>query len=201
MSAVTCGKCANKMNAQAIVCPHCGARREGAVQQKMSQEELRAFVDVAAPGYQAPRGLWKTLMWPHDETKGGVRTAETVLTVACLPFVLAGFSVIGIGRRLGRSRMLFAAPGEYAAAMYMTLIGSAVFALSVPYGVVLAIPEVLMLWARAWLRETSSRNYRLHALAKPEKPALPKPEQSVPKLVSAPPPQVQPSTSEPTLLK
>lgn len=215
MAAVPCDKCGNKMNAEAVVCPHCGARREGAGglgKVKMSKDELQALVAVAAPGYEAPRGLWKTLLWPHDETRAGVRTAETLLTIACLPMVLAGLGTIGVGRWLSRSKVLLAAPGEYGAAMFMTVVGGIGLLLALggeTYSLPIIAAEAGMLWTRAWLRHTSTRKYKLTAVAKAEpQPALPVAQarisgsqQTVPKLASPAPAPVQPSSGEPALLK
>ena len=209
MAAVPCEKCGNKMSADAGVCPHCGARRQAGGKVAMSKEELQAFVSVAAPGYQPSRGLWKTLMWPHDETTGGVRVAEALLTVACLPLVLSGLATFGLGRVAARQRVLFSAPGEYTAAMLMTFVGGASFILTLGfagYAFALLGLEIGLLWTRAWLRETSSRRHKLTAVEKPARKPLPSgAQQTVPTPPTIAPVPANPTTiassDEPSLLK
>ena len=202
MAAVPCDKCGQKMSAEALVCPHCGARRVSDGKVKMTKDELAALVAVTAPGHEDPRGLWKTLLWPHPETTGVTRTIEVMPTIACLPLVLCGLGTIGLGRTVSRNRVLITTPGEYGAATFMSLVGSIglVWWLHAdPLAWPLVAAEVAMLWVRAYVRQTSSRSHRLTAVEK----TLPRPQQSVPKLIApAPPPPSTPSTgSEPTLLK
>ena len=121
-----------------------------------------ALAHVSTPaGYQAPRGLWKTLFWPHDETTGGRRTADIALTLACLPLVVAGYATIGFMRLFAKGTE----PGEYASAFLMSIVGgiSMLFMLGL-YALPIVGGEVAALWVRAWLRHTSTRSYRLTAL-------------------------------------
>src|ERR1700712_754080 len=95
MAVVSCASCHQRMNAQAVVCPHCNARRTdittGTAGKKLSRDELRALIvsdEKLRPARS--RGVVSTLILPHPSTAGAARATELALTVVALPLVLAG---------------------------------------------------------------------------------------------------------------
>jgi hypothetical protein len=174
----------------------------------MSAEELRAFVQVAAPGYEAPRGIYTTLLWPHPETRGSRRTLEIVLTVACLPMVLAGMGMTRLARLTTR-RTLTQTPGEGGAVMLAILSGGiGLFFSLLGQGALTALGviavESALLCTRAYIRVTSSRAHKLLEVAKPDPRPRPSarslPVRSASGRIAAQPAPPPPS-GDPTLLK
>jgi hypothetical protein len=164
MPAVPCPSCGNKMSSDVAVCPHCGKRTAsagGLGNVALSADELRALATVTAPA-DADRGVLATVVLPHPETTGAARTAELALTVACLPLVVAGAMVFGLGRVFGRRTPT----GEAGAVVAMAAAGGVTLAWWLAdYGAVVAIgatlAEVALLAVRARIRVRASRGHRL----------------------------------------
>lgn len=129
MAPVPCPSCRKPMNAQAIVCPHCNARRAdapaGAGKKNLSPAEIRAMLVLDGPK-QPPGSALATLLMPHPSTTGTARTLELVLTLVSLPLVLSGALAMAISRS-GRARMqTVSGGGEAGPVILMILIGSGV---------------------------------------------------------------------------
>jgi hypothetical protein len=153
------------MSSDVAVCPHCGKRRAGVGgglgKVGLSADELRALATVTAP-IEADRGVLATVVLPHPETTGGARNAELALTVACLPLVVAGALVFGMGRVFGRRTPT----GEAGAVVAMAAAGGTTLAWwLLDYGAAVAIGgtalEVVLLAIRARIRVRASRGHRL----------------------------------------
>ncbi|HEX4420712.1 MAG TPA: hypothetical protein VH165_22510 [Kofleriaceae bacterium] len=130
MAVMPCPACQQPMNAQAVVCPHCNARRTDAAVglkgKQLSPNEIRALVltdDDIDPG---SKGLISTLVYPHPGTTGPARTAELALTVVCLPFVVAGALSMAISYYLRRNQYRNSR-GELIPVVYMTVFGGPTF--------------------------------------------------------------------------
>jgi hypothetical protein len=205
MAATDCASCGNRVNVEAVVCPHCGTRRATVTMAdaKLNKDEIRALLTVNTKGGEEDtgRGLLATMFLPHEQTIGRARTAELVLTVLTAPLVIIGIVGIALGRRRLRRR-LFAAKGEAISAGVMTLFGgisfySLVDLLKGPAGVLTAI-SIVALWVRAMIRSNAGswRTREMTQVAKPDKPEPAR--KSMPKLpparaVTAPSPVVRPS--------
>lgn len=202
MAAVPCGSCGNKMNSEAVACPHCGVKRAGAEgglgKVKMSEEELRAMVAIHAPGYREPRSLFKTLMWPHPRTRGAARGVEIALTIACLPLVLVGIMGMGIGRRYLKAMNDISEGGAVA---LMILVGGV--SLVLHWGWEFFIAQSAMLSARAYIRIKANKAYDMLALADADPEPIPearaeiRPSKPLPASPSQPMPVVAPKISAP----
>lgn len=127
MAILPCPACHKPMNAAAVVCPHCAARRTdiptGTANKALSPDEVRALLvsQMMLTPPPAP-GLLPTLVLPHPSTTGAARTAELVLTVLALPLVALGALTLAVTR--GRKRReAEAARGELAPVMAMLGIG------------------------------------------------------------------------------
>jgi hypothetical protein len=192
MAATDCASCGNRVNVEAVVCPHCGARRATVTMAdaKLNKDEIRALLttDTRGGDEDPGRGLLATMFLPHEQTTGRARTAELVLTVLAAPLVIVGVVAIALGRRRIR-RKLFAAKGEAISAGVMTLFGGLSFYSLVDLlkGPALAFTAVTIvaLWVRAMIRSNAGawRTREMSQLAKPEKPAPAR--TSVPKLPAA----------------
>jgi hypothetical protein len=168
MPAVPCPSCGQKMSSDVAVCPHCGKRTAtaptGLGKVALSADELRALATVTAP-VEPDRGVLATVVLPHPETAGSARTAELALTVACLPLVVAGAMVFGLGRVFGRRTPI----GEAGAVVAMAVSGGttlvwwlADYGLGVAVAATLA--EVALLAVRARIRVRASRGHRLTSM-------------------------------------
>jgi hypothetical protein len=202
MAATDCASCGNRVNIEAVVCPHCGARRATVTMAdaKLNKDEIRALLTVdARPEDEPSRGLIATMFLPHDQTIGRTRTAEIALTVLAAPLVIVGVVAVGLGRRRIR-RKIFAAKGEVISAGAMTLFGGLSFysLVDLAGGPALAVTaiSIVALWVRAMIRSNAGawRTREMSQLAKPENPAPAR--TSVPKLpparaVTAPAPIVR----------
>lgn len=128
MAVVPCPACQKPMNAAAVVCPHCNARRgdvaTGLAGKSLSPAELRALV-VSATMLERPpaQGLVSALVLPHPGTAGGARAAELALTLISLPLVAIGALTLAVTRRRRE-----VAPGELAPVMAMLGVGGLGFA-------------------------------------------------------------------------
>jgi hypothetical protein len=154
------------MSDQAVTCPHCGKRRlEGGIAKvALSRDELRALATVTAPPVE-DRGVLATVVLPHPETTGAARTAELALTIACLPLVVAGGVLLGVGQLIGRRR----ATSEAGAVISMALAGGLSLAWWLAdYGAAVAVGvtaiEIVLLGVRARIRVRSSRTHRLTSI-------------------------------------
>jgi hypothetical protein len=164
MGAIPCESCRQRMNDEAVVCPHCGARRQSTgLAGKLSQDEIRALLatDPALRG-APPAGLIHTYMLPHPETRGGARVAEAVLTLATLPMVIVGLASFGIFVRKKPSPD--AAPrGELGPVIAMTFMGGLGLWSALDMVGVAGVPMLAMLggslaalWARGAIRWRSA---------------------------------------------
>lgn len=209
MGAIPCESCRQRMNDEAVVCPHCGARRQTAgLAGKLSQDEIRALLatDPALRG-APPAGLIHTYMLPHPETRGGTRVAETLLTLATLPMVIVGLASFGIFVR--KKTPAEASRGELGPVLAMTFMGgvglwSALDMFGVAGAPMLAMlgGSLAALWARGVIRWRSA-TARSRELARveplPEARALvappvkePEPPEPARAPEPAPPPADQP---------
>ena len=107
------------MNAVAVVCPHCNARRgdvaTGVAGKALSPAEIRALVLSDSMRGPAPAaGMLSTLVLPHPSTAGSARLAELVLTAISLPLVAIGALTLAVTRRKTQ-----ATSGELAPVMAM----------------------------------------------------------------------------------
>lgn len=205
MAATDCESCGNRVNVQAVVCPHCGARRTTTTmaEAKLDKNEIRALLvtDARPPEPDSGPGLAATMFLPHDQTTGRARTAELALTVIASPLVASGLLMIVLGRRRLR-RKLLAAKGEALSALVMTFFGgitlySIADLMKLPAVAITAV-SVGAVWIRALIRGNAQswRTREMSELAKPEK-AEPS-RKSMPKLpqaraVTAPTVTVRPS--------
>ncbi|HEY0194779.1 MAG TPA: hypothetical protein VGC42_26885 [Kofleriaceae bacterium] len=127
MAPVPCPSCQKPMNAQAVVCPHCNARRRdlpaGSVGKNLSPAEIRAMLALQAGPPQ--RGALSALLLPHPQTAGAARTAELVLTIISLPLVLSGALALQLSRA-NRDRLQKVGGSETAPVILMILVGSGV---------------------------------------------------------------------------
>src|SRR3954453_24252334 len=127
MAIAPCPACHKPMNAVAVVCPHCAARRPdvptGVAGKTLSPEEIRAVLVSQMMLTPAPApGLLPTLVLPHPSTTGVARSAELVLTLIALPLVAIGALTLAITRGRKR-RQAEAARGELAPVMAMLGVG------------------------------------------------------------------------------
>lgn len=222
MAATDCSSCGNRVNTEAVVCPHCGARRASVTMAdaRLNKDEIRALLTVNTIGGEedSGRGLLATMFLPHEQTTGRARAAELVLTVLAAPLVIVGTLAIGLGRRRLR-RKLFAAKGEAISAGVMTLFGglsfySLVDLLKGPAVAFTAI-TIVALWVRAMIRSNAGawRTRAMSELARPETPAPAVPKLPPARAVTAPSPVARapvqaprteaptPSGDEPRLLR
>jgi len=195
MAATDCESCGNRVNVQAVVCPHCGARRTTTTlaDAKLDKNEIRALLVTSdiRPAEDTGPGLAATMFLPHDYTTGRARKLEVALTVIASPLVASGLLMIVLGRRRLR-RKLLAAKGEAISATVMTFFGgiglySIADALKLP-AVALTAVSVGAVWIRALIRSNAAswRTREMSELAKPEKPEVRDPSRkSLPKLPQA----------------
>ena len=134
MAVVSCPSCHKPMNAQAVVCPHCNARRTDlptgpAAGKTMSPAEIRAMLaldpTLSALSARSARGTLPALLLPHPSTTGTARTVELVLTLISLPLVLSGALALSLSSR-SRTRMRQVGGSEGAAVTLMIAVGSGV---------------------------------------------------------------------------
>jgi hypothetical protein len=200
MAVTDCESCGNRVNVEAMVCPHCGARRTNVARPKLNKDEVRALIATGdAVADEAGQGITATLLFPHPETTGAARTIEIILTIACAPLVLVGIASMMLGRRSIR-RAFAAARGELMSVVAMTFFGGFSFwaiihALKVPASFEVTIISIMLLWVRAYIRSRTQswRSRELNRLVKAEKdaaaPKLP-PARALP---TGPSPVVRPS--------
>jgi hypothetical protein len=196
VSAVPCPSCSQKMNAAAIVCPHCGARRAGAdpglAGKALSADEVKAIIAVHGADAEPAQGLLPTLILPHPTTHGTARAVEVVCTVIALPMVIVGAMTIGLSRRrtrrsaeqtTGELTPVLAASGLGGLGLYSAL---SLAGLAPTTRLALIVASIAALVVRGIIRsrETSKRSRSLHVLAKPE-PEPPPPRPSKPLLPEA----------------
>ena len=177
MAASECPSCGGKMNAQAVVCPHCGARRAKVTMAdaKLSKDEIRALI-TTDHGNEVDdgRGLVATMFEPHPQTAGRSRKLEIALTVITAPLVATGLLGIVLGRARLR-RKLLAAKGEAISALVMSFFGgiglySLLDALHAP-AVPLTAISVVALWVRATIRGNAASWRRSRSPTRPSRPA------------------------------
>lgn len=195
MSKVPCPSCDQPMNAAAIVCPHCGARRAGAepglAGKDLSKDEVKAMLAIHGE-HQAPsQGILPTLVLPHPTTHGSARAIELACTVIALPLVIVGALSLGLGRRRTRRSAeqttgevvpVLAAGGLGGFGLYGVLTFAGLSS-ATALGVVGVGIAALITRGVVRARATNTRDRDLHQLAKPE-PA-PKPRPSKPQLPAA----------------
>jgi hypothetical protein len=202
MAVTDCEACGNRVNSQAVVCPHCGARRAKVTMAdaKLDKDEIRALlITDNQPVVDDGRGLASTMFLPHDQTTGRARTLELALTVISAPLVASGLITIVLGRRRLRRRLL-AAKGEAISALVMSFFGglglySIADLLKLPALPITAV-SIVAVWIRALIRSNAAswRTREMAQLAKADEA----PRASAPKLpqaraVTAPSPVVRPS--------
>ena len=167
MAVLPCPACQKPMNAAAVVCPHCNARRPGIAPglagKALSPAEIRALVltnEMLAPA-PAP-GLFSALVLPHASTTGAARVIELVLTVVSLPLVAAGALTFALSRK--RTRRKYEAPrGELTPVLAMMSLGSLGFStvlslLGVSFSTNLAVTgaSIVALIGRAVIRSRAT---------------------------------------------
>ena len=178
MAVTDCESCGNRVNVEAMVCPHCGTKRANVARPKLNKDEVRALLATGdAVADESGQGITATLLFPHPETTGAARTIEIILTVVCAPLVLVGIASMMLGRRSIR-RAFRAARGELMSVVAMTFFGGFSFwaiihALKVPASFELTIASIVLLWVRAFIRgrTQSWRSRELNRLVKAEKDA------------------------------
>jgi hypothetical protein len=221
MAVTDCESCGNRVNAQAMVCPHCGARQTNVARPKLNKDEVRALIATGdAVADESGQGITATLLFPHPETTGTARTLEIILTIVCAPLVIVGIASMMLGRRSLR-RAFAAARGELMSVVAMTAFGGFSFwaiigALHVPAALELTIASIALLWVRAYIRSRTQswRSRELDRLVKAEKDAAapklpparaitaPSPVVRAPAPIQAPKPEAPtPSGDEPRLLR
>ena len=129
MAVEPCEKCGKPRSSEAVVCPHCGARRGGGGgaqedlgKHQLSQAEIQALLLTSKLGQpQQAEGVMATLVLPHPGTEGAARLAEVGLTVLCAPLIAVGAVALGIRNR-GKKKV--AAIGEVAPVVAMVAFGS-----------------------------------------------------------------------------
>ena len=119
-----CEACGGKMAATSVVCPHCGARRKDPPKLSLDPNEVRALLIAkgAVDANDDEREWLATLVLPHPATQGAARAAELLLTIAALPFVLAGVVFFALHRL--RKRGPVKMRGELGPLMLMSLMGT-----------------------------------------------------------------------------
>ena len=187
MSAVHCPACDQKMNAAAIVCPHCGARRAGAdpglAGKALSADEVKAIIAVHGTDAEPSQGLLPTLILPHPTTHGTARAVELVCTIVALPMVILGAVTIGLARRRARRHAeqttgeltpVLAASGLGGLGLYsvLPLLG---ITSTARIAMIVASIGALVIRGIIRSRETSKRSRGLHVLAKPDPSPPPRP--------------------------
>lgn len=184
MAATDCESCGNRVNVEAVVCPHCGTRRTAVARPKLNKDEVRALIATGdAVADESGQGVTTTLLFPHPETTGAARTVEIILTVVCAPLVLVGIASMLLGRRSLR-RAFRAARGELMSVVAMTAFGGFTFwtllhAIGVPAAGTVTLASIALLWVRAFIRSRTQswRSRELSRLVEAEKqdakPALP----------------------------
>jgi hypothetical protein len=184
------------MNAAAIVCPHCGARRAGAdpglAGKALSKDEVKAIIAVHGADAEPAQGLLPTLILPHPTTHGAARAVELVCTVIALPMVILGAVTIGLARRRARYAAeqtrgeltpVLAASGLGGLGLYSVLSLAGV-AQTTKIALVVASIGALVIRGIIRARESTKRSRDLHVLAKPD-PVPPTPRPSRPQLPEA----------------
>ena len=126
MSAVPCPSCSQPMNAAAVVCPHCGARRAGAAVglagKALSNDEVKALITVHGADAAPVQGVLPTVILPHPTTHGRARAIELTCTVIALPMVILGALSLVFSRRRTR-RTAEQTTGEVAPVLAMSGLG------------------------------------------------------------------------------
>jgi hypothetical protein len=199
MAATDCTSCGKRVNVEAMVCPHCGARRTDVARPKLNKDEVRALIATGdSIDDEGGQGITRTLLYPHPETTGAARTVEIILTVVCAPLVMVGIASMMLGRRSIR-RAFAAARGELMSVVAMTAFGGLTFwsllhAFHVPASFELTIASIVLLWIRAFIRSRTQswRSRELTRLVKAEKAAT-APRLPAARAVTAPSPIVRPS--------
>jgi len=225
MAVTECESCFGKVNEQAVVCPHCGAKRTNVVPSKFSKEEVRALLTTDAHVVDASGNtLAASLLFPHPHAAGGARAIEIVLTIACAPLVLVGTAIMILSRMRRRTRTLIKATrGEAMSAVVMTLFGATTLWTILDLAHVgaagtLTLASIACLWIRAYVRsrvepwkpEDLAKLPKAERTSKPQLPearALARPVTAPGGVPTAPrvdPPRVEPATApgdEPRLLR
>jgi hypothetical protein len=106
------------------VCPHCGARRKNPPKLELDANEVRALLVAkgAVDANHDERDWLATLVMPHPSTYGTARALELLLTLAALPFVLAGVVFFALHRL--RKRGPIKMRGEVGPLLLMSLMGT-----------------------------------------------------------------------------
>jgi len=223
--AVDCESCGQKVNEQAVKCPHCGVKRSNVAPGKFTQEEVRALLTTSGQVVdETGNSLAASLLFPHPQTVGAARAIEIGLTILCAPLVIVGTAVMMMSRLRRSTRTLIkAARGEGMAALAMTLLGGFTFysvldLVHAPAPGSLTVASIICLWIRAYIRSRSApwRPEDLSKLppgARASKPQLPE-ARAIARPVTAPggvptaprvdPPRAEPQTAagdEPRLLR
>ena len=124
MAILPCPACQKPMNAVAVVCPHCNARRAGVAPglagKALSPAEIRALIltDATLAPPAPAQGLLATFVLPHPSTIGAARAVELALTVVSLPLVVAGVVSFAVTRRKAQPTR-----GELAPTLAMMTLG------------------------------------------------------------------------------
>jgi len=168
MAILPCPACQKPMNAVAVVCPHCNARRAGVAPglagKALSPAEIHALIltDAALAQPEPTEGLWATFVSPHPSTIGAARAVELALTVVSLPLVAAGVVTFAVTRRKAK-----ATRGELAPTLTMMLVGGlglssvlSLVAVSLPTNLALTGASVAALIARAVIRSRAATAHR-----------------------------------------
>jgi hypothetical protein len=119
------------MNAVAVICPHCNARRAGASVgakgKQLSPEEIRALLiseELVRSRDASPAGTFGALIRPTRPAASPVGALEVALSVIGLPLLVVGAAVIAF--RMARRRGSKPPPGELGSVLTMILSGGAV---------------------------------------------------------------------------
>jgi RNA polymerase subunit RPABC4/transcription elongation factor Spt4 len=107
MAAIACGACGKLMNSQAVVCPHCNARRgASAGDAKLSTDEVRALLvlNTAKSDRSPPPASVLGLALPQRDRHGLLPLADVLLTIVCAPLILIGLVSVAFMRVFSRMR-------------------------------------------------------------------------------------------------
>lgn len=111
-----CSKCGKPMSAQAVVCPHCGARqadrdpivRDAAPKKKaltkLTPEETAALLAVHGADRPEvdPHGGVVAVFLPHPAAPSWMRFVQGALTIAALPAIVSAAPLLMFTRQMRR---------------------------------------------------------------------------------------------------
>ena len=82
--AVACESCGQKVNEQAVKCPHCGAKRANVTPGKFTQEEVRALLTTNGQVVdETGNSLAASLLFPHPADRWCRRARSRSCSRSC----------------------------------------------------------------------------------------------------------------------